>query len=129
MKKKIKNFVKILSYKKNPYIYFKKANVFLLTSLYEGLPNVLLEATVFKKFCISYKCKSGPKEILNSGKGGVLTNTLNYKKMASEIEKYYVNRNKKTYKKMIKTSFKNLKRYDLQNQLNKYEKLITIYLK
>ena len=30
---------------------------------------------------------------------------------------------------MIKTSFKNLKRYDLQNQLNKYEKLITIYLK
>jgi glycosyltransferase involved in cell wall biosynthesis len=127
--KKIKNFVKILSYKKNPYIYFKKANVFLLTSLYEGLPNVLLEATVFKKFCISYKCKSGPKEILNSGKGGVLTNTLNYKKMASEIEKYYVNRNKKTYKKMIKTSFKNLKRYDLQNQLNKYEKLITIYLK
>ena len=103
--------------------------MFLLTSIYEGLPNVLLEATLFKNFCISYKCKSGPKEILDYGKGGVLTNTFNYKKMASEIKKYYFDKNKKNYNKMIKSSFLNLKRYDLQNQLKKYEKIISIYLK
>ena len=127
--KKIKKIVKILPYKKNPYVYFKKSNIFLLTSMYEGLPNVLLEATLFKNFCISYRCKSGPKEILDEGKGGILTNTHNYKKMALEIQKYYFNKSNKKYKQMIKTSFLNLEKYNLQKQLNKYEKLISIYLK
>jgi glycosyltransferase involved in cell wall biosynthesis len=127
--KRIKNIVKFLPYTKNPYIYFKKSNIFLLTSIYEGLPNVLLEATLFKNFCFSYQCKSGPKEILDQGKGGVLTNTRNYKKMASEIQKYYFNKSKNKYKQMIRTSFLNLEKYNLKKQLKKYERLIFIYLK
>jgi len=126
---KLNKVVSILSYTKNPYVYFKKANIFLLTSIYEGLPNVLLEATLFKNLCISYKCKTGPKEILCAGKGGILTNTFNYKKIALEIEKYYFTNNKKNYNHMIKRSYLNLKNYDKQNQLVKYEKLISFYLK
>ena len=128
-KKKLDKFIKIIPYQKNPYGYYKKTNIFLLTSVYEGLPNVLLEATLFKNLCISYKCKSGPKEILNNGKGGLLINTFNYKKMANEIFKYHYTNNKKKYKNMTDSSFFNLKKYDCQNQLHKYEKLIYNYLK
>ena len=32
----------------NPYPYLKKADVFILSSLYEGLPNVLLESLSLK---------------------------------------------------------------------------------
>ena len=128
VEKKLSKFIKILPYKKNPYVYFKKSNIFLLTSIYEGLPNVLLEATLFKNLCISYNCKTGPKEILANGKGGILVNTFNYKKIASEILEYYATVNKKHYYNMVKTSSINLINYNCQSQLVKYEKLISFYL-
>ena len=36
--------MKILSFTYNPYNYIKTSDLFVLTSLYEGLPNVILEA-------------------------------------------------------------------------------------
>ena len=45
---KLNNFVKILDYTENPYPLIKQSNLFILTSKYEGLPNVLLEALVLK---------------------------------------------------------------------------------
>jgi glycosyltransferase involved in cell wall biosynthesis len=62
--------VKILNFKKNPFPYLKKADLFLLTSKFEGLPNVLLEAATLKKNIISTDCPTGPREILNNGKYG-----------------------------------------------------------
>tara|TARA_B110001450_G_scaffold257057_1_gene290735 strand:+ start:727 stop:1824 length:1098 start_codon:yes stop_codon:yes gene_type:complete len=128
-KKNLTKYVRIIPYQKNPYSYYKKTDIFVLTSIYEGLPNVLLEATLFKNFCISYRCKSGPKEILDNGKGGLLVETFNYKKIANEILKFYHANSMKKYKVMINTSFLNLKKYDCQSQLLKYEKLIYNYLK
>ena len=46
-KNKLRN-VKILPFQKNPYPYLKKSDLFILSSLYEGLPNVLLEAMSLK---------------------------------------------------------------------------------
>ena len=47
-------FVKIF-YTTNPFPYIKQADIFLLSSQYEGLPNVLLESIALKKFVISSK--------------------------------------------------------------------------
>ena len=44
----------------------------ILSSLYEGLPNILLEGIALKKFIISSNCPTDQKEILDSGKGGFL---------------------------------------------------------
>ncbi len=126
---KLKKFVKIIGYNKNPYIYFKKSDIFILTSVFEGLPNVLLEATLFKKLCISYKCKSGPSEILNNGKGGVLVKVGEYKKITSEIKNFHTGKSLKKYQKMIKLSYKNLVKYNFNNQLRKYEEVLINYLK
>ena len=48
----------------NPYPYLKKADVFILSSLYEGLPNVLLESLSLKKFIISSNCPTGQRKFL-----------------------------------------------------------------
>ena len=73
-KKKLNKIIKIISYKKNPYPLIKHSDIFVLSSIYEGLPNVLLEAICLKEFIISSNCPTGPREILDSGKGDYYLN-------------------------------------------------------
>jgi glycosyltransferase involved in cell wall biosynthesis len=56
----------------NPYAFISKASVFVLSSLYEGLPTVLIEAIAIGTKVISTDCPSGPAEILDSGRYGCL---------------------------------------------------------
>ncbi len=56
----------------NPYAYMSKAAVFVLSSVWEGLGNVLIEAMATGVPVISTNCKSGPEEILDYGKYGDL---------------------------------------------------------
>jgi len=56
----------------NPYKFISKASVFVLSSIYEGLSNVLVEALACKTPVISTDCRSGPAEILANGKFGKL---------------------------------------------------------
>lgn len=117
----LKNNVKILSFKKNPYPYIKYSDVFVLSSIYEGLPNVLLEAIVLKKFIISSDCPTGPKEILKNGKGGLLFKTGSHKNLSEQILKYSKNKNNK---KKIKFAYNSLRKFDFKRNLNLYYKKI-----
>ena len=100
--------------------------MFVLSSKYEGLPNVLLEAQTLKKYVISSDCPTGPKEILINGKIGSLFKIGDYKKLASEIIKY--DNNKKIYKKKIIKAYNMLHRFDFEKNCKKYLSLIQKYL-
>ena len=63
-----------------------KSDLFILTSLYEGLPNVLLESIVLKKYIISSNCPTGPSEILNKGKYGELFPVKNYRNLSKKLD-------------------------------------------
>ncbi|MEM9769555.1 MAG: glycosyltransferase, partial [Cyanobacteria bacterium P01_D01_bin.71] len=54
----------------NPYAYLQKAAVFALSSAWEGLPTVLIEALALGTAVVSTDCPSGPAEILAQGKYG-----------------------------------------------------------
>ncbi len=71
-KLKISNRVAFLGYKKNPYSYLKEADIFLLTSEYEGFPNVLLEANLFGLPVVSFNSIGGVSEIIKDKKNGIL---------------------------------------------------------
>ncbi|MBQ7235586.1 MAG: glycosyltransferase [Clostridia bacterium] len=49
---------------KNPYQYLKNSNCYVLSSLFEGFPNAMVEAMACGCTIIAADCKSGPKEIL-----------------------------------------------------------------
>ena len=72
--------------------------MFVLSSKFEGLPNVLLESITLGKFIISSDCPTGPREILSSGKGGLLFKTNNEIDLKNKIL-FYLNNKKKNVKK------------------------------
>jgi len=56
----------------NPYKYLNRANLFVLSSGWEGSPNVLTEALALGIPVVATNCPSGPQEILQGGKYGPL---------------------------------------------------------
>ena len=122
LQNKLKNFVKLLKFKKNPYPYIIQSDIFVLSSSFEGLPNVLLESLVLNKFIISSNCRTGPKEILLGGKGGDLFKVGDHKKLAKLIIDYKKNKHIKI--KKLNFARKNLNRFDYKINLKKYLDLV-----
>ena len=114
--------VRLMNFVNNPYTYIKYSDVFVLSSNYEGLPNVLLEAQCFKKIIISTKCPTGPKEILLNGKAGIFFKINDYQDLSKKI--VYVFKNRKKLKNKIKIGYNNLHRFDENKNLNMYYQLI-----
>ncbi|MFW9895918.1 MAG: glycosyltransferase [Candidatus Thorarchaeota archaeon] len=75
---------------KNPYKYISKAEIFVLSSLHEGLPTVLIEALACGLPIISTNCETGPKEILGNGRYGILTEVADSSGLAEKM-KYLAN--------------------------------------
>ena len=125
-KNNLKDTIQIKDPNKNAFSYLKSADLFVLSSKYEGLPNVLLEALTLKKFIISTNCPTGPKEILLNGKGGLLFNVGNYNQLSEKIL-FYI-KNKKKCEIKLKKSIEELKRFNYNFNLNQYLNLIKKYL-
>ena len=118
--------VKIIPFQKNPIKFLKRSDLFILSSKYEGLPNVLLESVALKIPIISSNCKSGPTEILSKNKGGLLFKNNNEKDLVKKI-KYFI-KNKKIMSKKANYAFKNLDRFDKKKNLEEYLKIILQYI-
>ena len=103
----------------------RQADVFVLSSKFEGLPNVLLESIVLKKMIISSSCPTGPKEILLNGKAGLLFNVGDYTQLSKKI--LFYSKNKKKCKRMVNFSSKNIERFDYKKNLNKYLSLVNSF--
>lgn len=68
----IEKIVDFVGFVENPYCYFKNADAFILSSRYEGLPTVLIEALACGCNIVSTDCPTGPREILDENKYGFL---------------------------------------------------------
>ena len=68
----LENSIDMPGFVDNPFSWMAKSDIFVMTSLYEGLPTVLIEALACGIPAISTDCISGPSEILECGKYGDL---------------------------------------------------------
>ena len=68
----IEEYVSMPGWVDNPYSFMAKADLFVLSSSWEGCPNVLLEALACGCPVVSTDCPSGPSEILEHGRWGRL---------------------------------------------------------
>ncbi|OGP30994.1 MAG: hypothetical protein A2073_01515 [Deltaproteobacteria bacterium GWC2_42_11] len=83
----ISDRVDFLGFQQNPYRYMLHSTVFVLSSLYEGFPNVLLEALALGVPSIAARCPTGPEEIIADGVNGLLVPPADEKSLAEAIKR------------------------------------------
>ena len=71
----------------NPYPYMKKCDLFILSSIYEGLPNVLIEALVCETHIIATDCPGGSSEIIRNY--GKLVKSNDHNELTKEIISFF----------------------------------------
>ncbi len=69
---RLRSRVHFAGYRQNPFSLLSQADLFLLASAAEGLPNALIEAQGLGLCAVSSRCDFGPDEIIAHGKTGLL---------------------------------------------------------
>lgn len=112
----LEDTVFLLGRKENPYIYMKNTDLFILSSRYEGFPNVLLEANACGCYAVCNNCPGGVNEIIQENLNGNIIDFENKELFINTIKRE-INRvhDKKEIIDIVKI------KYSLENIINKYE--------
>jgi glycosyltransferase involved in cell wall biosynthesis len=52
--------------------WLNRSEIFVLSSRFEGFPNALMEAMQMRRACVSFDCPSGPRDLIENGRNGLL---------------------------------------------------------
>jgi glycosyltransferase involved in cell wall biosynthesis len=118
----VANRVDFEGFQKDIVPYYLYANGTLLTSFYEGYPNVLIESIAMNTPVVSFDCPGGPSEIIKNGVNGFLANYLDTNDLKKKI--LFLLHNKFDYKELKISIEKN----QIENIFKQYENLINSYI-
>lgn len=118
----LENKVRLLGKKQNPYVYMRDCDVLMISSNYEGFPNVIIEANVCGKFVVANDCPGIDAEIIKNELNGTI---LNFDK--PELVARYLKANFSDIKeKVIPANL--ISKYEAIKVSEKYHELIKKYI-
>ncbi len=82
--------IRLLGFCDNPYALMRQADLFVMTSDYEGLPNALIEAQGLGIPALSTRCPHGPVEIIAHGQTGFLVDPGDAEGLARAMEELLI---------------------------------------
>ena len=102
--------------------FYLKADLYISTSLYEGLPTTMIEAASYNLPIISSNFRSGCKEILNNGKNGHIFKVKDHVHLATLIKRFISD--KKNFIKKTKNFKFSLKKFSYEDNIEIFKKLL-----
>lgn len=118
----IRERVWFAGFQQNPYKYLTWSTVFVLSSLYEGFPNVLLEAIALGVPSIATRCLTGPEEIITDGVDGILVPPADKRALADAIKRLLLD--EELRKKIGEAGRKRAEDFAVEKILKQYESVI-----
>lgn len=116
---KIDDTVEINSSTDNIAQYFKSASFYCMSSRFEGLPMVLLEAQSFGLPIMSFDCDTGPAELIDDGVSGYLVGPKNIEKLSDAITNM-MNLDKDSYLRMCINAKENVNNFKVNEIVKKW---------
>ena len=118
IKKKLQKNIYLTGYVENVFKYFKNGEAFILSSLWEEVGFVMVEAALTNLFIISSNCPNGPTEFLSDGKHGILFESNKKGELSNSLIKYANLKGVKKHKFEIKKNTKQYTKYRHFQKLN-----------
>jgi len=115
----LENHVKLLGHIPNPYPVFKQANLFVLSSDWEGMPNVIIEAMGLGVPVVSTNCPFGPSEIIDHGQTGFLCPPSNPISLANTLSEALCHPRLSSIAKAGQASIKKI--FDYNSNIQKWQ--------
>lgn len=121
-KNNLTDSVFFLGWQKNVYLFLKNSDIFVLSSHYEGLPYVILEAMSVSLPLVLTDCSFGPYEILSGGKYGKLVPVGDVEKLSDALTDLISH--PKELSKYSRMSELRIKSYSEEKMLNTYKNVL-----
>lgn len=103
--------------------YYRQASIFCLSSRFEGLGMVLLEAQAYGLPIVSFDCDVGPSEIIRDNVDGFLVENGNVEKLRKKLEEF-MTINKDEYINFSNNATSRAKNYSIDSVVEKWLKII-----
>ena len=104
-----KHTIQIQKMSDNVFYFMKKAQLFVLSSLWEEVGFVIVEAAISNLFVISSNCPNGPSEFLDNGTHGILFENNKTNKLSESLEAYLKLNKEKIFSMKVKLKKESLK--------------------
>lgn len=105
--------------------WYEKADLFVMSSLVEGFPNVLLEAMAYGLPCISFDCDTGPRDMIEDGVNGILVNPMERERgLMNAMNRMLSNEELRT--NISKNSILLREKYSVSNIMKKWNNLLDL---